>query len=184
MIDPRSRSAVTVLGIGNPIMGDDGIGIVLLEELMAAGVERPVDFIDGGTIGMSLLPVLEDAGSLLVLDAVTGSGPPGTLVHLVGDQLPRLMQSKLSPHQVGLLDVLAAARLRGTEPDRIAVVGLTPGDIDLRVTLSHDVAAAIPRAVGLARQVLEAWWAEDDAGQTGRPAHMGGQACSGTSSST
>jgi hydrogenase maturation protease len=157
------RPGTTVLGIGNPIMGDDGIGIVLLEELMAAGLQRPVDFIDGGTIGMSLLPAVEDSGSLLILDAVGGPGPGGTLVHLTGDQLPRLLAGKISPHQVGLLDVLACARLSGREPDRIAVVGLTPGDIDVRVGLTPGVAAAVPRAVTLAQQVLAAWWDADDA---------------------
>ena len=157
------RPGTTVLGIGNPIMGDDGIGIVLLEELMAAGLQRPVEFVDGGTIGMSLLPAVEDSGSLLVLDAVAVPGPPGTLVHLTGDQLPRLLSAKLSPHQVGLLDVLACARLRGLEPDRISVVGLTPGDIDVRVGLTPGVAAAVPQAVALAQQVLAAWWDADDA---------------------
>lgn len=160
------RPGTTVLGIGNPIMGDDGIGIVLLEKLMAAGLERPgrlVEFIDGGTIGMSLLPIVEDAGSLLVLDAVAAADPPGTLVHLTGDQLPRLLLAKLSPHQVGLLDVLACARLSGMEPERIAVVGLTPGDVDLRVGLTPGVAAGVPQAVALAQRVLRTWWDADDA---------------------
>jgi hydrogenase maturation protease len=151
-----------VLGIGNPIMGDDGIGITLLEELMARGLERPVEFVDGGTIGLSLLPLIEDCGSLLILDAVAGEGPPGTLVRLAGDQLPRLLKTKVSAHQVGLLDVLTAARLRGTEPDRIAVVGLVPGDIDLRVGLTPAVAAGIGLAAEAARQVLKGWWRIDD----------------------
>jgi hypothetical protein len=62
-----------------------------------------------------------------------------------------------------LLDVLACARLSGREPDRIAVVGLTPGDIDVRVGLTPGVAAAVPLAVTLAQQVLAAWWDADDA---------------------
>lgn len=169
-----NRPGTTVLGIGNPIMGDDGIGIAVLAELMATGLEQPVEFIDGGTIGMSLLPAVEDAGSLLVLDAVTGSGPPGTLVHLVGDQLPRLIRGKISQHQVGLLDVLAGARLRGTEPDRLAVVGLVPGDVSLRVGLSPEVAAAIGSATALARQVLRQWWAQDATDQTRLTGSAGG----------
>jgi hydrogenase maturation protease len=169
------RPGTTVLGIGNPIMGDDGIGIVLLEQLMSAGLERPVEFIDGGTIGMSLLPAVEDSGSLLILDAVAGPGPGSTVVHLTGDQLPRLLVGKLSPHQVGLLDVLACARLSGREPDRIVVVGLTPDDIDVRVGLSPAAAAAVPRAVALARQVLAGWWAADDAHAAGRAVEAGAQ---------
>jgi hydrogenase maturation protease len=157
------RPGTTVLGIGNPIMGDDGVGIALLGELMAAGLERPVEFVDGGTIGMSLLPLVEDTGSLLILDAVAGDGPPGTLVHLTGDQLPRLIRAKISAHQVGLLDALAGARLRATEPDRIAVVGLIPAHIDIRVGLSPVVAASVGRAVELARTILRDWWRADDA---------------------
>lgn len=156
------RAGVTVLGIGNPIMGDDGVGIVLLEALIASGLERAVEFIDGGTIGMSLLPVVADAGSLLVLDAVAHSTTAATVVHLVGDQLPRLIRGKVSPHQVGLLDVLAAARLLGTEPDRIAVVGISPECVEMGVGLSAEVKAAVPAALDLARRVLREWWAADD----------------------
>ena len=186
------RSGTTVLGIGNPIMGDDGIGIVLLGELMAAELPRPVEFIDGGTIGMSLLPLVEEAGSLLILDAVALDAAPGTLVHLTGDQLPRLIRAKISAHQVGLLDALAGARLRATEPDRIAVVGITPADIDIRVGLTPAVSASIGRAVELARTVLRDWWREDDARAAHLPAdpaalarttRSGDQGWSGTSNS-
>jgi hydrogenase maturation protease len=181
--DRPARPGVTVLGIGNPIMSDDGVGIVLLEALMAADLERTVEFIDGGTIGMSLLPVVADAGSLLVLDAVADTATAATVVHLVGDQLPRLIRGKVSPHQVGLLDVLAAARLLGTEPDRIAVVGITPECVEMGVGLSAGVAAAVPAALSLARRVLREWWAADDAGPE-LGAQASAQGWSGTSSST
>ncbi|CAN5478237.1 hypothetical protein BH11ACT8_BH11ACT8_24190 [soil metagenome] len=191
----------TVLGIGNPLMGDDGVGITLLEQLMAGGLEQPVEFVDGGTIGLSLLPLVLDTDSLLVLDAVAGPGPgtgsgtgsgsePGTVVHLSGDQLPRLLRMKLSPHQVGLLDVLAGARLLGSEPSRMAVVGIVPGYVDLRLGLGPEVEAAVPLALELAREVLREWWAADSgllapagqvAGGTGR---AGGTSCSGSSTST
>lgn len=146
----------TVLGIGNPLMGDDGVGIALLEELMSLDPEPDIEYVDGGTIGLSLLPIVLDAGSLLVLDAVAGA-TPGTIVHLSGDQLPRLLRMKLSPHQVGLLDVLASARLLGSEPTRITVVGIAPKFVDLRLGLSPEVQAAVPQALELARWVLRQW---------------------------
>ena len=158
---------ITVLGVGNPIMGDDGVGITLLEALMQvdAGPGLPggprLEFVDGGTAGMSLLPMVESSGSLLVLDAVAVPGDAGTVVHLTGDQLPRLLTSKLSPHQIGLLDVLAGARLLGTEPPRIAVVGVVPADVDLCVGLTPQVAAAVPVAVALAERVLRDWVSQD-----------------------
>ena len=145
-----------MLGIGNPLMGDDGVGIALLEELMALDLGQDIEFVDGGTIGLSLLPMVLDAGSLLVLDAVAGP-VAGAVVHLSGDQLPRLLNMVLSPHQVGLLDVLASARLLGSEPSRIAVVGVAPAFVDMRLGLSPEVEAAVPEAVELARHVLRRW---------------------------
>lgn len=179
------RTGATILGIGNPLMCDDGVGITLLEELMALDLEQEVEFVDGGTIGMSLLPLVLDADSLLVLDAISDS-IPGTVIHLGGDQLPRLLRMKLSPHQVGLLDVLAGARLLGAEPSRIAVVGIAPACVDMRLGLSPEVKAAVPQALQLARRVLREWWTTD--GEAAASAHdvqgEGGQSCSGNSIST
>ncbi len=159
---PTPAVAVTVLGIGNPIMGDDGVGLAVLEELMRDGTRRPVTFVDGGTVGMALMPTVADADSLLVLDAVAAADPPGTVVDIEGDQVPRLLRGKISPHQVGLLDVLAGVRLLGTEPRRMAVVGVVPEFVDLRVGLSPAVAGAVPAAAARAREILAAWWQEDD----------------------
>lgn len=154
-------SRVTVLGVGNPIMGDDGIGLELLALLRAQRDDERVEFVDGGTSGMELVPVVEEASSLLILDAVAphpASGrQPGQAVRIAGDQVPRLLASKLSPHQVGMLDVLAAARLLGREPERVEVVGIVPVDIDLRLGLSPAAAAGLPAAVALAGQVLDEW---------------------------
>lgn len=150
------RAGVTVLGIGNPLMGDDGVGITLLEQLMRLDLGEDVELVDGGTIGLSLLPMVLDARSLLVLDAVAGPAA-GTVIQLSGDQLPRLLRTKLSPHQVGLLDVLASARLLGQEPSRIAVIGVVPAYVDMRVGLSPEVEAAVPRALELAQHVLRQW---------------------------
>lgn len=178
-------TAPTVLGIGNPLMGDDGVGIALLEELMALDPDPRIEYVDGGTIGLSLLPLVLDAQSLLVLDAVAAP-VPGTVVHLSGDQLPRLLQMKLSPHQVGLLDVLASARLLGCEPARIAVVGIAPKLVDMRLGLSPDVRAAVPEALALVRDVLRGWL-RSEAGVSTVPTGRspgGGQSCSATSTST
>ena len=184
-----ATGTITVLGIGNPLMGDDGVGITLLEGLMALDAEadlgQDVTYVDGGTIGLSLLPMVLDAGSLLVLDAVAGP-VAGAVVELSGDQLPRLLRMKLSPHQVGLLDVLASARLLGSEPSRIAVVGITPAFVDMRFSLSPEVEAALPQALELARQVLRAW-GTTDADRTADDADRsceGSHSCSGTSTST
>lgn len=150
---------VTVLGVGNPIMGDDGIGLELLARLGARRTDPRIEYLDGGTAGMELIPVVQDASRLLILDAVASTLPPGTPLRLGGDQLPRLLASRLSPHQVSLLDVLTAARLLGTEPDAVEVVGVVPAVVELRLGLTPAVAAGLDAAVDLADQVLGSWLA-------------------------
>jgi len=152
---------VTVLGVGNPIMGDDGLGLELLARARLACPDPRVEFVDGGTAGMELLPLVEDARRLLILDAVAGD-VPGEVVELGGDQIPRLLATKLSPHQVGLLDVFAAARLLGREPPLVAVVGIVPDVVDVQVGLTSAVAAALPAAAARAVELIEAWLAESD----------------------
>lgn len=156
-VDRTSGAPVTVLGIGNPIMGDDGIGLALLEALHATVGEREgVDWVNGITDGMELLPVVQDARYLLVLDAVAGPGlAPGSVRHLTGDQVPRLLSMKLSPHQVGLLDILAAARLLGKEPEAVEIVGVVPDEVDLDLALSPAARAGVQAAVPVAVEALE-----------------------------
>ena len=148
---------ITVLGIGNPIMSDDGVGLEILEQLRAHYTDQQhLEFVDGGTSGMELLPTIQDAESLLVLDALapTAHSNPGDVVTLIGDQIPRLLKSKLSPHQVGLLDLLSAARLLGTEPRRVAVVAEST---ELHVGLTPTVTRALSSAVAEARTLLDEW---------------------------
>ena len=152
-------SPITVLAVGNPIMADDGTGLEILAGLQLERTDPRVEYIDGGTGGMELVPVVQDATRLLILDAVAGR-EPGTVVRLSGDQLPRLLSSKLSPHQVSLLDVFAAARMLGREPDQVEVVGIVPELVDLRLGLSPSVSAALPQAVGAALEVLDGWLAQ------------------------
>jgi len=156
--DGPPASNITVLGVGNPIMADDGVGLALLERVRALRGDCDVEFVDGATGGMELLPVVQDCDRLLVLDAVAGP-VPGVVEHLTGDQLPRLLSSKLSPHQVGLLDVLTAARLLGREPSVIEVVGVVPRDVELSLGLTPAVEAAVPDAVQVACEVLDGWLA-------------------------
>lgn len=126
-----------VIGLGNPLMGDDGLGIAVLEQLRVRGDVPPdVELIDGGTWGMNLLPVIEDAGELILIDAIDVGAPPGTLVRLTREQLPRYLAAKISPHEVDLRDVLALAELRGTLPPRTVAIGLQPAEVTLRNALS------------------------------------------------
>jgi len=149
---------VTVLGVGNPIMADDGVGLALLAAVQAARPDDRIEYVDGGTGGMELIPVVQDADRLLILDAVAGK-LPGQVIELTGDQVPRMLSAKLSPHQVGLLDVFTAARLLGREPAEVEVVGVTPQVVDLSLDMSPPVKGALEEAAAKACAVIDRWLA-------------------------
>lgn len=152
------RAATIVIGLGNPLMGDDGIGLELLARLQREWDFVPdVIFLDGGTWGMNLLPAIEDAGQVLFLDAVNAGRDPGTPLRLERSGIPRWLGIKLSPHQIDLKEVLALAELRGTLPDQTVVVGIQPGSIDMRTSLSPEAVSGLDRAAELARSTLERW---------------------------
>jgi hydrogenase maturation protease len=146
-----------VIGLGNPLMGDDGIGLVVLEQLAAQTFAPPVEFVDGGTWGLALLPDVERAGALLLLDAVHGSGEPGTVYVLDAQDIPRFLAAKVSPHQVDVRELLALAELRGALPSELRVVGVEPTAVDYGDGLSPAVSAAVERMVSAAYDVLAGW---------------------------
>lgn len=134
---PVKSARVVVIGLGNPIMGDDGMGLAALEYLQTAYRFPPeVELVDGGTWGVNLLPVIEDADELILIDAIDVGAPPGTFIRLELDRLPRYLATKISPHQVDLRDVLALAELRGTLPPDTLALGLQPDSVELRSSLS------------------------------------------------
>jgi hydrogenase maturation protease len=132
-----TKQPIVVIGLGNPLMGDDGLGIAVLERLRARYVlPAAVELVDGGTWGLNLLPVIEDAQVVILIDAIDAGVAPGTPVRIERARLPRYLATKISPHQVDLRDVLGLAELRGTLPDDTVAVGLQPQSIALGDGLS------------------------------------------------
>lgn len=151
---------ILVLGIGNILLRDEGVGVRALERLMDMHCLPPeVRTLDGGTMGLDLLPYLEETSSLLVLDAVQTGRPPGSLVRLEGDEIPAALAIKLSVHQVGFHELLAASRFRGMLPSRLVLWGIEPGSLDWGLDLSPAVAAALDPMVAAAAQELQDWGA-------------------------
>ena len=157
MNDPRGGTAL-VIGLGNPLMGDDGIGLAALERLRQGWRVPPtVALLDGGTWGLNLLHTIEASGQVLFLDAVRAGRRPGTLAELAGPELPRMLGLKLSPHQIDIREVLALLELRGTTPATLACLGLEPASDELRAGLSPEVADRLDALVGAAARRLRAW---------------------------
>ncbi len=145
------RLPTLVLGLGNPLMGDDGVGLAALHRLKQGyALSREVELLDGGTWGMNLLPVLEDHRSVVLLDAINVGARPGSLVELERAALPRYFQHKLSPHQIDLREVLALMEWRGTMPETLVTLGIQPEQVELGYGLSPAVEATLPDLVELA----------------------------------
>jgi hydrogenase maturation protease len=147
-----------VIGLGNLLMGDDSVGLVALERLRTDW-ELPddIELMDGGTWGMNLLPFIEASDRVILLDAIQNNTAPGTLIELSGDQVPRALSHKLSPHQIDMREVLAVASLRGTLPRDLLAIGIEPFDTEMSTELSDVVAAAVPRLVTRAVQRLKSY---------------------------
>lgn len=155
-----TRDATVLLGIGNVLWGDEGFGPRVVARLMAAGDLPPeVDLVDGGTQGLYLLPLVQDADRLIVFDAVDFGRPPGAMVVLRDAEIPAFFgQRPLSLHQTGFTDVLAAAELTGRRPRAITLIGVQYADIDTwGGGLSPAVAAAIDPAIAAGRHELQSW---------------------------
>lgn len=158
MRDGEPERATVVLGVGNPLMGDDGVGLEVLERLRRRFVfDPPVELVDGGTGGVGLLPVVEDASHLLIVDAIQTGRPPGSLVVLRGPGLPRALPPKLSPHQVDLRDVLALAALRDALPRELLLVGLEPERVEFGAGLGACVSGELEALVDRVVECLSAW---------------------------
>ncbi|HEX9874738.1 MAG TPA: hydrogenase maturation protease [Deferrimonas sp.] len=144
-----------IIGIGNPLMGDDGIGIAAVSALEKEGVPEGVEIIDGGTGGLTLLTLMEGAKRVILVDAVETGREPGTILRLAGEDLePETSASSLSLHSSGLPEVLALGRALGTLPPLI-LFGVQPDSVEVRLGLSEPVAAALPSLLALIREELK-----------------------------
>jgi len=133
-----------VLGLGNLLCGDDGAGIAAVERLREGWATPDGALVlDGGTLGLSLLPYLQNARNVILVDAVGADAPPGTLVRVTGEEVGPAAAHRLSPHQVGVADLLDGARLLGGFPETITIVGVVPGTTELSVERTPPVAARI-----------------------------------------
>ncbi len=175
-----SLAGVTaILGLGNPLLADDALGLVALERLVQEyELDEGVSVHDGGTWGMQLMPMIEEAHRVLFLDAIDRGAAPGMVLRLEGDEIPAALAKMISPHQLDLREVLAMTRIRGTFPEEAVAIGVQPESTETRVALSPSVAAQVDAVVTAAVAQLEAWGhtvrRRDPAEMVSRPAMVNG----------
>lgn len=153
----EARSSGTlVIGIGNNLMGDDGAGIHAIERLRGRALPDHVELIDGGTLSFTLLEQVENADFLVIVDAAELDAEPGTVQVFMNDEMDEFLATSRRPsvHEVNLLDVLTAARLRRRMPARYAMVGIQPLDVEWSCAPSGPVDKAVDEAVEIIAELV------------------------------
>jgi hydrogenase maturation protease len=150
-----------VLGLGNILLGDEGVGVRVVERLDALyDFPEGTQVLDGGTLALDLLPYVEDTDRLVVIDAVDMGAEPGTTVRIVDEEVPTFLSIKVSPHQMGLADILSATRLRDLYPEELVLWGVQPGVIEATLDLSPHVTAQMETLVEGVLADLSRWGVE------------------------
>ncbi|MDT8437424.1 MAG: HyaD/HybD family hydrogenase maturation endopeptidase [Wenzhouxiangellaceae bacterium] len=153
----------TVIGIGNNLMTDDGAGVYVVEQLLDAQRTGSLDaeqvrLLDGGTLSFTLLDEIEQADHLIIVDAAELHADPGTVQAFHDAEMDAYLSDAVRPsvHEVNLLDVLTAARLRGTMPRRYSLIGIQPDTIEWGTEPSDAVRPAIEQARDLIIALIDA----------------------------
>lgn len=155
-----TQDRILVLGIGNILWADEGFGVRALEEFHRLyRVPDNVTILDGGTQGLYLVQYVTEADRLIVFDAIDYGLVPGTLKLVEDDEVPKFTGAKkMSLHQTGFQEVLSAADLMGHYPQKLALIGCQPVDLeDWGGPLTEPVRAVIPRAIEIAVETLRQW---------------------------
>jgi hydrogenase maturation protease len=141
-----ATSRVVIIGIGNLILQDEGIGVHAVRELGKLALPSHVEVIDGGTAPMELLPVIRAAERIIVIDALKGGEEPGTIYRLTPEDLMIDAERTLSLHQVELLEVLGMARQLGGNP-AVVIIGVEPKEIGWGMELTPVVEKKLPKVI-------------------------------------
>lgn len=151
----KKTKKITILGIGNTLYSDEGVGVhilPLLQEMLKDKSEKEVEIIEGATDGMRLLGPVEDTEYLIIIDAINAGKEPGTIISIKNDDIPAYFGIKMSIHQVGFQEVLFAARIRERLPEEMIMFGIQPESLKLGVELTSTVN---DRLVDLANQIKD-----------------------------
>jgi hydrogenase maturation protease len=151
----------TVIGLGNVVLSDDGLGVHAVRRMQHRYQPGDgVELVEGGTAGLLLLPCLADAKRVIIVDAIDTAASAGTLVRLDGDDWARAFEVRMTPHDVGLVDLLGAARLSGAWPEQLVLHGIQPDSTAIGTELSAPVAAALDPLVDAIATELRLWGVE------------------------
>ena len=139
---------VLILGIGNILLGDEGVGVRVVERMRESDLPPGIELCDGGTSGAGLIDEIADRQKLIVIDAMQAGAVPGTVFRMCMENLLR-EENQLSLHEFGLSDTLAMASRLGCAPLEVVIFGVQPGEISLKLSLSPEVSAIVPDLISV-----------------------------------
>lgn len=143
-----AEKKILVIGMGNVLMQDEGIGVRAVEELESHYViPDEISILDGGTTGMELFEPIRACTHLVVADGVNTGDPYGTIVRIANKEIPAFFQTKISNHQLGLSDLLALLQLKSEMPEHVAIIGMVPHSLENKLGLSAAAKAGLKHMV-------------------------------------
>jgi hydrogenase maturation protease len=149
-----SPKKIIVLGIGNLLLSDEGVGVHVANELVKLPLPPEASVIEGGTDGFRLLNVITEADRLIVIDAVRGGGDPGSIYRFDIDEIDTVPSGfKTSVHQIGILEVIDLSGLIGKTP-HTTVIGVEPKSLEMSMELSPEIREKVPRIIELVLEEL------------------------------
>ena len=146
---PDNQKKTTVLGVGNLLLSDEGVGVHVVKRLMGMALPPEVEVIDGGVSGLGLMNIVARADHLIVIDAVRAGGPPGSIYRFGSEDLTAHPDTyKMSVHEIGILEVLNLSRFVGQTP-KTTIIGVEPKSMEMGMDLSPEIQAKVPRVIEL-----------------------------------
>ena len=150
---------ITVLGLGNILLRDEGVGIHVLKDL-ENHLPEDVEILDGGTIGLPLLTYLSDATHLVIIDAVRTDAPPGTVMLFGQEELMRGPPVRFSVHDISITDLISLLKFKYDRLKDVRLIGVVPERTGEGIGLSERVKRAVGKVEGMVKGVIEEWKSE------------------------
>ncbi len=151
----NNNKKIVILGVGNVLLTDEGIGVHVANELMKMELPDNVSVVEGGTDGFRLLNVITEADRLIVIDAVKGGGEPGSIYRFNIDNIKNVPSGfKTSVHQIGILEVIDLSSLIGKTP-HTTIIGVEPKSLEMNLELSPEIKEKIPKIIELVLEEIK-----------------------------
>lgn len=155
MTAEHDKKPILVMGVGNLIQQDDGVGVHVIREMESWDLPETVELFDGGTAGLDLTGTIEGRETLIVIDAVDAGAKPGTMFRFTPEDITVKFTHYDSLHQMGLLETLNMAKMQGIGPEQTIIFGVQPRVVDWGTELTPTVSVILPRLFELIREELD-----------------------------